>query len=97
MYSDVFFFFFGGLLKYKDIGSLSFIFPISTNFKLAVAVNCLVLEPISKMVLGLFVDWVSLFAIQYPLLMIISPFLITAIAPAKPFSVPVSKYVFILE
>ena len=45
---------FGRFLKYLLKESVSFSFFNSANFKIAVAVNCLVLEPISKTVFGLF-------------------------------------------
>jgi hypothetical protein len=63
----------GRFLKNVLKGSVNFIFPNSTNFKIAVAVNCFVLEPISKIVFGPLRVLVCLLASPLPLLIMIFP------------------------
>ena len=68
--------------------SVNFSCPNSTSFKMAVLVNCLVLDPMSKIVFGLLRVLLSLFAKPQPLFIINSPSLIARIAPEKPLVVP---------
>jgi len=72
---------FGKSGMYLDITSSIFIRPFSTSCIIAMAVNCLVMEPMGNIVSSVFLIFCSKSDFPYPLLRIILPFCATSTLP----------------